>query len=273
MACCFAAVRHLFGTPTDGQDFHRRLMSGLAAKGEAAMMERSTPDQRAGARATLLPVLARLPQLTGLDRVGRRPDTCVFYRPLRLRLRTRADCCRRGAAALIFPVSPTPRRYCRPPAAGCLACWPRSPLVDAIDLRSGHGSKAWSGPKRDRPPDASASCSGRRRRAMAPRIMAGDLAPILLPSLRKRRNGRLVIFHTAVLSLCCRSRSAMHLPKRRPGDWRDAGSPAEAPAVFPDIAARAGHHRADRPTSFCRSMARRPPGRIRMAQRSGWIGA
>ena len=63
-----AAVRHLFGTPTGWSEFRRVLLAHPDAV-RSLMLERSTQTNEPGRCASLLPVLARLPQpLALLDR-------------------------------------------------------------------------------------------------------------------------------------------------------------------------------------------------------------
>ena len=57
----FAAVRHLFGTPTGWAEFRHALLAHPDAV-RSLMLERSTQTNEPGRCATLLPVLARLPQ-------------------------------------------------------------------------------------------------------------------------------------------------------------------------------------------------------------------
>ncbi|BCH17281.1 hypothetical protein MesoLjLa_41320 [Mesorhizobium sp. L-2-11] len=72
-----AVVRHLFGTPTGWTEFRQ----GLLAHPElvrSLMLERSTQTNEPGRCATLLPVLARLPQPLALLEVGTSAGLCLM---------------------------------------------------------------------------------------------------------------------------------------------------------------------------------------------------
>jgi hypothetical protein len=73
----FAALRHVCGTPRDWPDFRHRL--GVNAEAvRAIMLERRTQTNEAGRCATLLPVLARLPQPLALIEVGASAGLCLL---------------------------------------------------------------------------------------------------------------------------------------------------------------------------------------------------
>jgi hypothetical protein len=233
-----AAVRHLFGTPTDGQDFRRRLMSGLAAV-KRLMMERSTQTNEPARCATLLPVLARLPQPLALIEVGASAGLCLLpdlYGYDYGRVRIAAE----GTAAPVFPCianAATPL-----PATPPQVAWRAGldlHLVDAIDpqKRTWLESLVWP-EQTDRLTRLRAALDAAC--AMAPRIMAGDLRTDLAAlAAEAPQRATLVIFHTAVLSYVVsqQERDAFAETARRlAGCWISN----EAPAVFPDIAARAG---------------------------------
>src|SRR3984957_16282115 len=65
----FAAVRHQFGTPTDWDCFRGMLLANLDAV-PAVMLTHATQTNEPARCATLLPVLARLPQPLALIEVG-----------------------------------------------------------------------------------------------------------------------------------------------------------------------------------------------------------
>ena len=72
-----AAVRHLFGTPTGWTEFREVLLSYPDAV-RSLMLERSTQTNEPGRCATLLPVLARLPQPLALLEVGTSAGLCLM---------------------------------------------------------------------------------------------------------------------------------------------------------------------------------------------------
>ncbi|WP_246726433.1 DUF2332 domain-containing protein [Rhizobium leguminosarum] len=73
----FAAVRHLFGTPTDWTEFRQVLLAHPDAV-RSLMLERSTQTNEPGRCASLLPVLARLPQPLALLEVGTSAGLCLM---------------------------------------------------------------------------------------------------------------------------------------------------------------------------------------------------
>jgi len=72
-----AAVRHLFGTPTGWTEFRQALLAHPDAV-RSLMLERSTQTNESGRCATLLPVLARLPQPLALLEVGTSAGLCLM---------------------------------------------------------------------------------------------------------------------------------------------------------------------------------------------------
>jgi len=73
----FAAVRHLFGTPADWQEFRRKLAANLDAV-RSLMLARSTQTNEPARCATLVPILARLPQPLALIEVGASAGLCLL---------------------------------------------------------------------------------------------------------------------------------------------------------------------------------------------------
>lgn len=73
----FAAMRHLFGVPADWQHFLRNLMADPEAV-RAVMLARATQTNEPARCATLLPVLARLPQPLALLEVGASAGLCLL---------------------------------------------------------------------------------------------------------------------------------------------------------------------------------------------------
>src|ERR1051325_3955538 len=72
-----AAVRRLFGTAADYRDFRGRILENSAAV-RSLMLARSTQTNEPGRCATLLPVLAMLPQPLGLLEVGASAGLCLL---------------------------------------------------------------------------------------------------------------------------------------------------------------------------------------------------
>jgi hypothetical protein len=73
----FAALRHVCGTPADWPTF-RAWLQVHAEDIRAAMLERRTQTNEPGRCATLLPVLARLPQPLALLEVGAAAGLCLL---------------------------------------------------------------------------------------------------------------------------------------------------------------------------------------------------
>lgn len=230
-----AAVRHLFGTPADWPDFRRRLLGGLAEV-KRLMLARFTQTNEPARCATLLPVLAALPQPLALLEVGASAGLCLlpdFYGYDYGRVRIAAE-----GTAPVFPCiadAATPLPVARPQIV-----W-RAGLdlhpLDASDCkdRSWLESLVWP-EQTDRLKRLRAALDVAR--ATPPRVVAGDLRTNL-PTLAAEapRRATLVIFHTAVLSYLAsqEERDLFAGMARRLGSVWIAN---EAPAVFPDIAAR-----------------------------------
>jgi hypothetical protein len=73
----FAALRHVCGTAPDWPTF-RALLHGHSEQIRATMLERRTQTNEPGRCATLLPVLARLPQPLALLEVGASAGLCLL---------------------------------------------------------------------------------------------------------------------------------------------------------------------------------------------------
>ena len=73
----FAALRHRFGTPRDWVGFRRTLLASDDAV-RAIMLARATQTNEPARCATLLPVLARLPQPLALLEVGASAGLCLL---------------------------------------------------------------------------------------------------------------------------------------------------------------------------------------------------
>ena len=73
----FAAVRHLFGTPENWTEFRKSLLANRAAV-RSIMLTHSTQTNEPARCATLLPVLAGLPQPLALIEVGASAGLCLL---------------------------------------------------------------------------------------------------------------------------------------------------------------------------------------------------
>ncbi|MFE6050963.1 DUF2332 domain-containing protein [Kitasatospora sp. NPDC056446] len=83
----FGAVRHLGGPVTEGWPAFRDWVAAHWAEASATMLERRTQTNEAGRCATLLPLLAALPQPLALIEVGASAGLCLY--PDRYRYRYR----------------------------------------------------------------------------------------------------------------------------------------------------------------------------------------
>lgn len=232
-----AAARHLLGTPAGWAEFRRGVLDRPEAL-RALMLARATQTNEPGRCATLLPVLARLPQPLALIEVGASAGLCL------LPDRYGYDY---GRAALPAPdgapVFPCAVNATTPlPAAMPQMVWRAGLDLNPLDVADPE-ERAWLETlvwpeQRDR--------LARLRAAMAiaaaarPRVVQGDLRQDLARlAAEAPDDATLVIFHTAVLS---------YLPAlaEREAFAADVGGLCrywianEAPSVFPAITARAG---------------------------------
>lgn len=235
----FAAVRHVCGTPADARDFARM----LATRGDdirAVALSRGTQTNEPGRCATLLPVLASLPQPLALLEVGASAGLCLLpdcyaydYGGVVLAPESAED----AAGAPVFPCrasagTPLPSRM---PRIAWRAGLDVNPLdVDDPEAMSWLERLVWPGQEARAARLRAAIEVARRER---PRVVRGDLAADL-PALAAEapRGATLVIFHSAVLAYVShedRERFAFQV--------RDLGAvwvSNEAPAVLPDTAAK-----------------------------------
>jgi hypothetical protein len=233
----FAAVRHLYGTPADA----RRLEDLVVRHPDAVrdvILARRTQTNEPGRCATLLPVLARLPQPLALLEVGASAGLCLLpdlyaYDYGRARLAPDA------ADAPVFPcaandATPLPDRL---PAVAWRAGLDLNPLdVRDPDAAAWLETLVWPGqePRAER---LRAAMEVARRHP--PRVEPGDLLRDL-PALAAQApaDATLVIFHTAVLSYVAppgRRRFA-DIVRGLDAVWISN----ESPGVFPSIAAKLG---------------------------------
>ncbi|WP_369184415.1 DUF2332 domain-containing protein [Streptomyces sp. Y1] len=85
----FGAVRHLGGPVTEGWPAFRTWVTAHWAEVSATMLERRTQTNEAGRCATLLPLLATLPQPLALIEVGASAGLCLYPDRYRYRYRYR----------------------------------------------------------------------------------------------------------------------------------------------------------------------------------------
>lgn len=197
-----AAVRYLFGTPENARQFVA-LVRDRADEIAETMAVRTTQTNEPARCATLLPVLARLPQPLALLEVGASAGLCLLpdyyaydYGDGR-EVGPSASCdveaprfaCRAGAGT---PV----------PDAGVEVAWRAGLDLNPVDLRDDAEVRwlealVWPG-EEYRLPRLRAACDIARR--VSPRILTGDLRTDL-PALAGQApaHATLVVFHTAVL--------------------------------------------------------------------------
>lgn len=233
-----AAVRHLYGTPRDTQHF-AELVERHPEAVRGVVLARSTQTNEPARCATLLPVLARLPQPLALLEVGASAGLCLLpdlyaydYGEVRLEPE------RPGA-------HPPPVFPCRAgegtPVPGRLpeVAWRAGMDLNPLDV-SDPGEAAWLETlvwpgQEERAARLRAAIRVARDRP--PRVLRGDLARDL-PALAAEapRSATLVVFHSAVLAYVSpedRGRFA-RLVARLGAVWISN----EAPRVLPEVAAK-----------------------------------
>jgi hypothetical protein len=195
----FAALRHVCGTPRDWPAF-RALLSEHAAAVRATMLGHRTQTNEAGRCATLLPVLARLPQPLALLEVGAAAGLCL------LPDRYGYDYGERqlpppSADAPVFPCRADPRTPL--PGEHPRIAWRLGLDLHPVDVADDAGC-AWLEtlvwPEQiDRLDRLRAAIAVARRHR--PRVTAGDLLSDLPTCARQApRDATLVVFHSAVLA-------------------------------------------------------------------------
>jgi hypothetical protein len=227
-----AAVRYRLGTPTDWADFRNRLLAEPDAVREV-MLTRSTQTNEPARCATLLPVLAALPQPLALIEVGASAGLCLLpdfygydYGSSRLPPPR--------AGAPVFPCKasddvPLPRAL---PQVVWRAGLDLHPLCAAEPAhRAWLETLVW--------PEQTERL-GRLRQALEvaaearPRVVSGDLRTDLAELAAQAPAGATrVIFHTAVLAYVAApgERAAFAAEARRLADYWIAN---EVPAALPD---------------------------------------
>jgi hypothetical protein len=112
-----AAVRHLFGTPPDWVTFRETILTHSDAL-RAVMLTHVTQTNEPARCATLLPVLASLPQPLALIEVGASAGLCLLPDLYAGRCR----CAGSGSPTKVrasFQRLPTARAHCTGPAISC----------------------------------------------------------------------------------------------------------------------------------------------------------
>ncbi|MGL4967664.1 MAG: DUF2332 domain-containing protein [Inquilinus sp.] len=236
-----AAVRYLFGTPPGWTEFRRALLAHPDAV-RSLMLERSTQTNEAGRCATLLPVLARLPQPLALLEVGTSAGLCLMpdlysYDYGRKVIRARA-----GASEP--PVFRCSTNETTPlPTAAPHVVWRAGIDLSPIDA-SDPSQVAWL-ETLVWPEQATRLANLRAAAKIAaivkPRLVKGDLRGNDLTRLCSEapKDAALVIFHTAVLDYVSDSADREAFAERvmRLCPYWISN---EFPHVFPSIATRAG---------------------------------
>jgi hypothetical protein len=232
----FAALRHVCGTPDDWPTL-RALLHEQAAAIRAAMLARRTQTNEAGRCATLLPLLARLPQPLALLEVGASAGLCLLpdrygYDYGERRLSPLA------ASAPVFPCrvgpgTPLPEVHPRVDWRLGVDLHP----VDVADVEDRAWLEALVWPEQsDRLHRLRAAIEVARRDP--PRIVQGDLLTDLPTWARQAPDdATLVVFHSAALGYVANPalREAFVRTVREIGAvWVSN----EAPGVFPCIRGR-----------------------------------
>ena len=233
-----AALRRLFGTVGDYGEFRRRILDNSDAV-RSLILARSTQTNEPGRCATLLPVLAMLPQPLALLEVGASAGLCLLpdcYGYDYDRHRVPAD-----PPRPIFPCeadskTPLPRELPE-------IVWRAGLDLEPIDLADPE-QVAWlealvwpeETDRLDRLRAAIEIARGRK-----PRVVKGDLLRDLAAlAAEAPKDATLVVFHTAVL-VYVRSPSDRAEFVRSVISVCDFWLANEAPAVFPEIAEGAGN--------------------------------
>lgn len=233
----FAAVRHLYGTPRDAAHFAEL----VAAEPDAIrrlILRRSTQTNEPGRCATLLPVLARLPQPLALLEVGASAGLCLLpdryaydYGGVRL-APPDAD-----GDPPVFPCRvegavPIPDRLPR-------VAWRMGLDLNPLDVLDPDEAAwlqtlVWPGQEARAERLRTALRIARRD---PPQVVRGDLLRDL-PALAATApaGATLVVFHSAVLAYVAPEDRARFA--RQVADVGAVWISNESPAVFPDVAAK-----------------------------------
>lgn len=233
------AVRHLFGTAADWTGFRRTLLANRDAVGRL-MRERSTQTNEPARCATLLPVLARLPQPLALIEVGASAGLCL------LADRYGYDY---GRGVSLRPANDAPVFSCSVNAETPLPrelpniVWRAGLDLDPIEVGD-PAQTAWL--ETLVWPEQTERLANLRAaieiaRTVKPRLVRGDLLGEALAQLcgEAPRNATRVLFHTAVVTYVT-DRADRQAFMERAASLCDVWISNEVPGVFPTIASRAG---------------------------------
>jgi hypothetical protein len=246
----FAAVRHVCGTAQDWSEF-RLMLSASREAVRACMLTHATQTNEPARCATLLPVLARLPQPLALIEVGASAGLCLLPDHYTYQYGSRPI----GPIAADLPhftcrassSTPIPQHV---PQVAWRAGLDLNPLnVADPDQAAWLETLVWP-EQTDRLRNLRAAM--KIAATVQPRIIKADLLADDLDHLCRQapKDATLVIFHTAVLAYVPRAADRQAFATRAM-----ALSPYwianEAQGVFPDIAAKTG---AGRPGQFLLSV-------------------
>lgn len=236
-----AAVRQLAGTPTGWSAFRQALLEHPDAV-RSLMLQRSTQTNEPGRCATLLPVLARLPQPLALLEVGTSAGLCLM--PDLYGYNYERKVIRAPAMASKPPVFRCSANETTPlPTAALQVAWRAGLDLSPIDA-SDPAQVVWL--ETLVWPEQTARLANLRAAlkiaaTVKPRVVKGDLRGSDLVRLCSEapKDATLVVFHTAVLDYVSdpADREAFAVQVMRLAPYWVSN---EFPRVFPSIAARAG---------------------------------
>jgi len=234
-----AAVRHLAGEPLPWPAFRATTIARWNDV-SAVMLSRSTQTNEPGRCATLLPVLARLPQPLALLEAGASAGLCLL--PDRYAYAYGDRVVRGGHATADAPLFPCRTNPATPlPSAVPEIVWRAGLDINPLDVHDA-GQMAWLEtliwPEQTERADR-LRAAVRIAQTDPPPIMRGDLRTGLAKlAAQAPKHAALVIFHTAVLAYLpgAAERDAFAASVSRVCDHWISN---EAPHVLPGIAARA----------------------------------
>lgn len=238
----FGATRLLFGTPTGWGDF-RRIVRENGDTIRATMMDRSTQTNEPARCATLLPVLARLPQPLALIEVGASAGLCLI--PDRYGYDYGRGLVRPAANQPDSPTFSCVVNAATPvPTALPRVVWRAGLDLDPVDI-SDPNQVAWLEAlvwpeQMDRLAKLRAAI--RIAAENRPRVVKGDSRTDLAGLVAEApKDATLVVFHTAVLAYIRSPREREEFARSvRP--LCDFWVSNETPRILPEIAARIGNH-------------------------------